>query len=74
MTSAPGKPARLRVRELRERVECSQAELAKAAGIDVRTLRRIETDPAYRPSFEQVERIAAALGAPLQSALVGAEN
>jgi len=49
--------------KLRRRLGVGQAELAQAAGMDERTVRRVENDPTYRPRLEQVLRMADALGA-----------
>ena len=65
MTTATASDTRVRadLRNLRAALEVSQADLALRSGVDVRTVRRVENDPAYRPRLEQLLRMADALNA-----------
>lgn len=65
MATATASDARVRadLRNLRTALEVSQVDLALRSGVDVRTVRRVENDPAYRPRLEQLLRMADALGA-----------
>jgi DNA-binding XRE family transcriptional regulator len=65
MATATASDARVRadLRNLRAALEVSQVDLALRSGVDVRTVRRVERDPAYRPRLEQLLRMADALNA-----------
>lgn len=65
MTTATASDTRVRadLRNLRAALEVSQVDLALRSGVDVRTVRRVENDPAYRPRLEQLLRMADALNA-----------
>jgi DNA-binding XRE family transcriptional regulator len=61
--TAPDTRVRADLRNLRAALDLSQLELAQRSGLDVRTVRRVENDTAYRPRLEQLLRMADALGA-----------
>lgn len=49
-------------RELRERAELSQAQLAEAAGVDQTTISQIELGKVRDPRYGTVKALAKALG------------
>ena len=58
----------VRIREMRERKSWLQRDLAKAAGLPVRTIGRIERGEVD-VRFSTISRIARALGVPLKDLL-----
>ena len=55
-------PLTLRLRELREREELTQAQLAEKAGVRQATVSDLETGKTRRVDFDILERLAKALG------------
>jgi len=60
-----------RVRVLRCRAGFTQRDLARRAGLNKRTIERLEADPCPNPPISTVVCIATALGVPLQVLAVG---
>lgn len=58
----------LRVKELREAAGLTMAELAKRADLYPRTIRNVERG-THKPTLATVEKIADALGVPVQALL-----
>jgi putative transcriptional regulator len=57
-----------RVKELREAAGLTQAQLAKRAGVDEKTVRKVESGK-HLPSLSTAMKIAAALGVPITALL-----
>ena len=55
-----------RVRVLRQRAGFTQRDLARCAGLNKRTIERLEASPCPNPPISTVVQIASALGVPLQ--------
>jgi transcriptional regulator with XRE-family HTH domain len=61
------------LRALREGAGLSRAELARRAGVPATTLRNWETDRGY-PSLPVLQRLAGALGVPVERLAKGTED
>jgi transcriptional regulator with XRE-family HTH domain len=71
--AGPGKPLKLRVRELREARGLSVGELAARAGCNPMTITRLEAGQS-RPNRADLERYAAALGVTQEELLAVAPS
>lgn len=71
--SQEGRHVTVSLADAREAAGFSQADLAARSGVDVRTIRRIEGGRGgkpYRPSLEQVVRLADALEVPIDDLIL----
>ena len=55
-------PLTLRIRELREVKDWSQAELARRSGVDQAIISRLESGETQSVNFPNLEKLASALG------------
>lgn len=57
-----GMPTKFRLREILERIEMSQSELARQSGVSMATINRMCTNATGQVSLETLDKIATALG------------
>lgn len=67
-------PIGARLRAERERQLRSRPELSARSGVGVATIERIETGKAERPRRRTLEKLAKALGVPVETIMYGAEK
>jgi len=61
-----------RIRELRAKRGLTQQELAEAAGLDYKTIQRLEgKTPRFHPNIDTLEKIARAIGISVSELLKG---
>lgn len=63
-------PIRLRLRELRERADMTQDQLAAASGVSQSAVSQIERGTRPNVTLEVVEKLANALGVPAAELIV----
>lgn len=63
-----------KLKEFREKIDLTQEELARQAGLGLGVIQKIEQGKTKDPSSSRLFRIARALGVPMEKLLEGEEQ